>query len=207
MEAIPTATKAKLREAEFFLVKMHDLQNVQEEFIYCLNAFLSAARSVPDYLLEDYNVKYSLQIPLSDKLHADTFERRAKKLGNQDAISFIRWWKDKVKALMENPIFSLLTNKRHIAVHRTQIRPDLVKIDMHEHITISASIKIETYNKDGKLVQTYKSPEQPPPKPGKSEVHSDWFFSENEKEPIISVCKKYLDMMRKIVAEAELRFP
>jgi len=197
----------KLREAEYFLGKMRET-SAQEVFKFNLSAFLSAARSVPDYLLEDYNIKYSLQIPLTEKLYSDTFEDRAKQTGNLVALSFIQWWKHKIDALNLDPIWSLLTNKRHINVHRDLVRPDRAEVKIQETIRASESLRIEKYDKDGKLTEIYESPkEEQPPKPIESEVSVNWFFSEYDKEPIISVCEKYLDMMKKFVEEAEQKFP
>jgi hypothetical protein len=198
----------KLEEAEYFLTKMREIRPDQEEFSFNLSAFLSSARSVPDYLLEDYNVKYSLQIPLTDELYPRTFEEKAKQAGNQTAISFIKWWGQKKVTLMNDPIGSLLSDKRNIDIHRTHVKPDLTKIEIRETITASVSIRIAKYDKEGKLIEISESPEEPPkPKPEEREVSAAWFFKEYDKEPVIPVCEKYLQMMKDFVSEAEQKFP
>ncbi len=38
-------------------------------------------------------------------------------------------------------------------------------------------------------------------------VRVGWFFKEYDKEPVLVVCEKFLNIMRKFVDEAEARFP
>jgi len=102
----------------------------------------------------------------------------------------------------------LLTNKRHIDVHRTQIKPDLAKIEVRDTITLSESVRVEKYDTEGKLIEISESPKEPPkPKPKESEVSVAWFFKEYDIEPVISVCEKYFQMMKDFVEEAEQNFP
>lgn len=201
--------KDKLKEAEDFLekIKKYYQQEVRDEFLFDLSAFLSSVRSVPDYLLEGYNLKYSLNIPLSDKLYPSTFEKEAKQSHNSDAILFIKWWKNYIKNLQTDPIFSLLKSKRDISIHRKQIKPDLAKLEIKETIHLSDSIKIQKYDQEGRLIETFESEIKDVPKAEKSEVTFNWFFSEYEREPVINVCEKYLNIMKKFVKEAELKFP
>lgn len=197
----------KLEEAEYFLTKMCEIRPDQKEFLFNLSSFLSAARSVPDYLLEYFNIKYSLQIPLAEKLYPDTFEKRAKQTGNLFALSFIQWWKQKMAVLANDPMWALLTNKRHIDVHRTHAKPDLAKLRVTETITSTASIRIEKYDKEGKLIEIFESPKElVKPKPKEREASVVWFFREYDKEPVISACEKYLQMMKDFVKEAEQKF-
>jgi hypothetical protein len=72
----------KIVEADYFLDKITNA-TTREDFIPNLSAFLSSARSIVDYLLEDYNVKFGLQISLNDKLYPSTFKEMAKKKNNQ----------------------------------------------------------------------------------------------------------------------------
>jgi ABC-type tungstate transport system permease subunit len=61
-----------------------------------LKAFLSTARGIPDYILEDYNNNFGLDIPLTDDsgqlqniLNPVTFRKEAKSKNNQEALKFI----------------------------------------------------------------------------------------------------------------------
>lgn len=205
------SAKQKLEEAEFFLDKLHGLQSLpqdldkQTESKYYLAAFLSAAVSVLDYLLEDYNAKFSLNIPLTEKLYAETFQKAARKANNQPALSFIQWWKKEKKLLENGPIGRLLVGKRHINIHRVQTKPDLAKIVVRESIHISESVEAKLF-RDGKLVETRKSAEQPSPSRKETEVAFNWFFSEYPDEPVLTVCEKFLLGLTSLVLEAERRF-
>ena len=64
----------KIEEAEYFLDKIKNAKK-REVFIPNLSAFLASSRSIADYLLEDYNLTFGLQISLNDKLYPNTFEK------------------------------------------------------------------------------------------------------------------------------------
>jgi len=72
------------------------------DFKHELGAFLSVIRSVPEHLLEDYNVKYSLNIPDEKKLIKE-FQTEAERLDNKAALKFFEWWKKEMKKLRKGP--------------------------------------------------------------------------------------------------------
>ena len=203
--------KQKFSEAEFFLEKLHGLQSLpqdldkQTESKYYLAAFLSAAVSVLDYLLEDYNTKLSLNIPLTEKLYPEKFEEAAKRTNNQPALLFIQWWKKEKKALENDTIGELIIGKRHINTHRLQTKPDLAKIVASDSISISDSVEVKLF-RDGKLVETRKSAEQPTQSQKKAETTFDWFFVEYPNEPVLTVCEKLLSKLARLIVEAEQSF-
>jgi len=203
--------KQKINEAEFFLEKLQGLQSLpqdldkQTESKYYLAAFLSAAVSVLDYLLEDYNTKLSLNIPLTEKLYPEKFEEAAKRTNNQPALLFIQWWKKEKKALENDTIGELLIGKRHINTHRLQTKPDLAKIIASDSIPMSDSVEVKLF-RDGKLVETRKSAEQPTQSQKKAETTFDWFFVEYPNEPVLIVCEKLLSKLTRLIAEAEQSF-
>ena len=203
--------KQKINEAEFFLEKLQGLQllpqdlNKQTESKYYLAAFLSAAVSVLDYLLEDYNTKLSLNIPLTEKLYPEKFEEAAKRTKNQPALLFIQWWKKEKKALENDTIGELLIGKRHINTHRVQTKPDLAKIIASDSIPISDSVEVKLF-RDGKLVETRRSAEQPTQNQKKAETTCDWFFVEYPNESVLTVCEKLLSKLTRLIAEAEQSF-
>lgn len=206
------SAKAKLEEAKFFLEKLHGLQSlpqdldIQRESHCYLSAFLPTAVSVIDYLLEDYNTNFSLNILPTKKLYPKTFERAAKETGNQAALQFFQWWRKEKKALENDPIGKLLIGKRHVDVHRMQTKPDLAKIGVKDYIHVSGSVVVRKFQ-EGKEVEIYRSPEQPSPSPKATETTFDWFFSEYPDEPIITVCDKFLDRLTSLILEAEQKFP
>lgn len=185
--------KEKLSEATFFLEKIHaPFKNAKQGTAIILtkdalkawksylSAFLTSMRSIPDYLLEDYNVKYSLSISLTEKLYPETFLERVKQLEDTNkrhkALNFLKWWKIKMKEMKEDPSCSFLIKLRDISVHRQQVQPDTIKV------TLFAS-------KNG----TQSRP---------SIVHG-WFFESYEDEDVLTMCNKYFAMMKKFVEEAD----
>lgn len=74
----------KIIFAEYFLEKIKNAKN-REDFLPNLSAFLSEACSIPEYLLEDANIKFSLGISLKDKI-LNVFSNRA--IGNKRHKSF-----------------------------------------------------------------------------------------------------------------------
>lgn len=206
------SAKGKLEEAKFFFEKLRGLQSVpqdldtQWESYYYLSAFLSAAVSVIDYLLEDYSGRFSLNIPLTEKLYPDTSENEAKRTGNQAALQFLQWWRMGKNTLGNDPIGKLLIGKRHIDIHRVQTKPDLARIEIKHTLPMSGSLGIKVFH-EGKLVETRKTPEQHPPRPKATEATFDWFFTEYPDEPVITVCAKFLDKLTNLASEAEHNFP
>jgi hypothetical protein len=88
----------KIEEAEYFLDKIKKATE-RKDFIPNLSAYLCATRSIPDYLLEDYNVKYGLKISLDKTLNKDVFEEVARKRNNPNAIAFIKGHNNNYKKL------------------------------------------------------------------------------------------------------------
>jgi len=207
------SAKQKLQEAKFFLEELRDFlqslpQDSPTQMKSCnyLSAFQSAAVSVIDCLLEDYNVKFSLHIPLTERLDPNIFEREAKRASNEAALGFLKWWKERKGSLKDDPLGKLLIGKRHINIHRVQTKPDLLKIKIGGNLPSSGSLGIKHFCQD-KLVETCKSPEQPPTRPKTRETTFGWFFSDYPDEPVITVCDKFLDRLTTLVSEAERRFP
>jgi len=183
----------KLSEAAFWLEKIHApfkdvkegtaiilIKDALKAWKSYLSAFLTSMRSIPDYLLEDYNVKHSLGIHLTDKLYPETFLERVNRLKDTNerhrALNFLKWWKTKMKEMKEDPICSFLIKLRDISVHRQQIQPDTIKVTLF----------------------TSKDSEQSKP----AIVHG-WFFKGYEDEDVLKMCDKYFAIMKKFVEEAE----
>jgi len=110
----------KIEEAKYFLDKIKKATE-RKDFIPNLSAYLSATRSIPDYLLEDYNVKYGLKISLDKTLNKDIFEEVARRRNNPNAIAFIKSYNNNFKKLTRDKIAKLLLTKRNIRVHRTDL--------------------------------------------------------------------------------------
>jgi hypothetical protein len=157
----------KIEEAECFLDKITQALT-RKDFIPNLSAFLSATRSIPDYLLEDYNTKLGLNIPLTEKLYIDTFSDEAINQGNQIAQRFIIEYKTQLNNIYNDPLGKLLTTKRNISIHRTGVPiQGRFKRVIHETINISDSVSIEVRDKYGNL----KMRSEPTKSEKKPELH------------------------------------
>ena len=88
----------KIIFAEYFLKKIRDAKN-REDFLPNLSAFLSETYSIPEYLLEDANVKFGLCIPLEDRILK---EFSGKAAGNKETQSFFSTYKGKYKKLSQD---------------------------------------------------------------------------------------------------------
>ncbi len=181
--------------------------DAEKEIQDCLETFLSVSVSVPEYLLHDFNLKFGLNIPLTEKRFRHEFQSKAKRTGNQTALQFICWWGKQMDLLRKDPIGGLLIGKRHIARHRTQVILDLTKIAVRLTISVpKISYKVEVFQ-GGKLLETSRSAEQPAPSPKKTEITSGRFFSEHPDESIVTVCEKFLAKLANFVSTAEQKFP
>lgn len=117
----------KIEEAEFFLNKIKKYYNCFPESNYYLSAFLTSSRSIPDYLLEEYQIKYNLGISLDVSDLRNQFIKKATKLNNHDAIDFYHWFKKKLNYIStEDNIGSIFVKNRNLNTHRTPTRSAIV---------------------------------------------------------------------------------
>jgi len=197
----------KLKEALYHLRNMEQTYTTDEEhFIYELNCFLIALRSIPDVLLEDLNEKYGLGISLDEKLTPQVFKRKAKELNKTDALRFIKWWEERVNSIKEDRYGSVLFRKRNISVHRRVVTPDSAQITLMEIIHLVDSVSIKVYDESGNLIR-----EEKPPPPTTQAVENippkvDWFFKEfkeDSQENVLDVCRKLFQMFKDFVTEAK----
>ena len=170
----------KIDEAKYFLDKIKKATD-RKDFIPNLSAYVSATRSIPDYLLEDYNVKYGLKISLDKRLNKDIFEEVARRRNNPNAIAFIKGYNNNFKKLTRDKIAKLLLTKRNIRVHRT---------DLPLQKNISASI-IENVGKRSAI----------------SNTKVKWLFDDYTEADVIEVCKEFLGLMIDFVKNVTTKFP
>ena len=102
------AVQQQIRDAEYFL-EIIRIKYTHDEMRPNLKAFLSIARGIPDYILEDYNNNFGLDIPLVDDtgqrqniLTSGTFRKEAKDKNNQEALKFIDFFITNLRTLRTN---------------------------------------------------------------------------------------------------------
>jgi hypothetical protein len=170
----------KIEEARYFLDKIKKATE-RKDFIPNLSAYLSATRSIPDYLLEDYKVKYGLKISLDKTLNKDIFEEVARKRNNPNAIAFIKGYNNNFKKLKRDKIAKLLLTKRNIRVHRT---------DLPLQKNVNESI-MENVDKHSTISNTTVK----------------WLFDDCKEADVIGVCKEFLRLMNDFVKDVTTKFP
>ncbi len=194
----------KLKEAEYWLETLKKTDPNRKEFRYHLGAFLSAIRSIMDYLLEDYNRKFSLGFSLDEKLYPNEFEKKAKQLGHKDALNFIRWWKKKLDDLKKDRTVGPLITKRHVYIHRQPV-PLSAEIEVTNIVTTRAEIFV--HDKDGRIKAHNKSEDDTEQNyKNSNKVNVEWFFDKDGKMPVIPVCEKCLNIMKNVIDETKQKF-
>ena len=204
----------QINDAEYFLRILRDKYS-RDELRPNLTAFLAISRGVIDHLLEEYNVKFGLNIPLETKLFNDTFKEVAKRQSNQTALEFLKFYKSEFNALANTTIGGLMLGKRGLmlgkrglmlgkrdaAMHR--IPPPLsghFSVYIQESIHFDENIGSIKTDKDGKIRQESQSfsPGQNKRKdendPSSSKTEVKWFFSDYPNKEVADICREFLDL-------------
>ena len=152
------AVQQQIRDAEYFL-EIIRIKHTHDEMRSNLKAFLSIARGISDYILEDYNNNFGLGIPLTDDsgqrqniLNPGTFRKEAKNKNNQEALKFIDFFDDEFKNLKNESVVKLLFEKRNITIHSTDpsVRGE-IQATIIEKIQISESVSYIVRDRDGNI--------------------------------------------------------
>ncbi len=174
------AVKEKIDEAKYFLDKIIKTTE-RKDFIPNLSAYLCSTRSIPGYLLEDYNVKYGLEVSLYQRLNKKIFEKVAMKRKNSNAMAFIKGYNTRFKKLKRDKIAELLLTKRNIKVHRTNFP-----------LNKNASFSI-IENVDKRITI--------------SKTTAKWYFDDYKEADVIEVCKEFLRLMSIFVNDITSKYP
>jgi hypothetical protein len=200
-----------LEDATAYFQKMTESasRSEQTEFELSLRAFLAATRSIPDHLLEEYNVKFGFNIPLLDRNFRNSFCQKVIADPHKQVKDFLSFWDRQMKTIQDDPHnpVNLLWSKRNIQIHRVSVRPDLVKVGVIETLTISDSVRVEKYNVQGELVGVSVSPPTPHEQSSSIPATIDWYFKDHDSEPILVLSEKALVVLKSFVDEAHTRFP
>jgi hypothetical protein len=188
----------KLKEARHFLDKLKNLNKGSEKFIFNLSAFLTAWRSVIDIMLYDYIEKY-FGFSREEYFKVRDFEIAAKVSGNQNAISFCKWWKKQINILNKNPLWA----KRNITVHKGR-PPIKINLFLQESIAMISGIAVSAAPGTSVSIETqWPGPKiEPPTAVVGRELHFDDFPTKD----IIDVCEEGFLQVKDMVDEAEKKF-
>jgi hypothetical protein len=97
------------------------LRKKPEQYTFYLRGTLATLRCIPDYLLEEFNQEFSLEVPLDNQLDIESFRNRALETGNRKATKFIRIFQKKWQKLLADPEVELLlgqSGERNLIIHR-----------------------------------------------------------------------------------------
>jgi hypothetical protein len=169
----------KIVEAEYFLDKIHKASE-RKDFNPNFNAFLSAAKSIFDYLLEDYNTKYKLGI---QRNYSNNFEKAACKKRNLDALKFIDNYNREKSKIESDKLMNFLLEKRNITVHKQNT-------NFQKNVSVSIMDNIEKRNT-------------------KSETKFIWLFDDKDYKQtnVVESCQKLLKSMKEFVRKLKSNFP
>jgi hypothetical protein len=173
-------TEDKLQEANFFYNKMRESIDFPLVFCNYLSAFLSASRSVLQYILGEIQKK--------------------KKVNEK------QWYDD---TMSQSPVLTFFKDKRDVNIHKNPIEVKKgIGIALQETISISEAISVEITDNKGNVKNKYFSESQPQnsalkDKPVIKIVYgfNDWPGEEN----VLILCKKYLDELNQVVREGKAR--
>lgn len=182
----------------------------RREFELSLRAFLCILQSIPDHLLEEYNVRFGFNIPLSDRHFLSSFSRKAKADSRREVTAFFAFWSQETKSMRSDPQnpLSCLFSKRHIQIHRLPVKSDLAKLGVSDgSIKVIESAIVHKYNSKGELVSTSHNSSSTVNQPSASNPQVDWYFKDYDRAPILQLCEGGMNKMRVFVEAAHTRFP
>jgi RNA polymerase subunit RPABC4/transcription elongation factor Spt4 len=209
----------KILGAEYHLKNMKNYYITDEKsFIYELEAFVTKISSIPDALLEDYNLKFGLGIGLDERNFRRAFGEKVKILSDkktqEKAENFLNWWKAQKAKFESDPLVKVFFDKRHISIHRTELRADLKKIALTETINVEGTVKVIKRDKygniydDGSLDKTESEKSKLiSPKPKTDDSKTEWCFKDYPSENILDASQKLLEIMKQFVLDAKAKFP
>src|SRR5574340_1037066 len=203
--------ETKIAEVERWFKKIErSYPNEQLELRDNVNAFLNAINSIPDHLLEDYNIKFNLAIPLNTTSFRREFANRVKQSNDPVLSEFYSWFEAKRKFVeKEDKICSTLSQKRHVNTHRFTTAPTINTAQFHFSIPLMEprlqhmEPRLPPYTKSGSKVIKIRS--KRPKKitritlqPDSSSL--DIFFEELNEVNVKDACKHMLYTMKNLVA-------
>ena len=168
--------KKKLEEAKYFYSKMIEEQRHRENFTYNLSAFLSSARSVLLYALDETKTKSGGQQWYDNCISASNI------------LGFFRDKRD----------INIHTEPIQPQAH--------YKLELSETIHLSGSISITVTDKDGNIKQQYSSnkPEPLPKKESQTPAvmqikykFNGWVGSED----VLTLCQMYIQELENLIKD------
>jgi len=194
-------TRNKLEEAKYFLDNLPTVRENSNGFRCNLSAFLNAWRSLLDVMLYDFDEFYNLGFTREVEMNDKEFHAVAKALGNEEALGFIRWWRQKQGMLKNSPLWEQRIINFHRGGTNIQNYSAVVSGSGGNSSTISPAVRTVPLPDDSALKGLV-------PQMTIAVVAEirDWYFSEFPDKSIVEICSRaYLELVE-IVQEAEREF-
>lgn len=184
----------KIKEAEFFLTKVIENYNEFPFVEYYFHAFVTSTRSITDYLLEDYNVKYDLKIPDGEPDFRKKFREKAYSIGGE-ILKFDKWHDRQITRIKSDTLGSDLWDKRNFIIHRGGEKLDNFSQrfahEMGKDIPKGMAIGIQSH--DGEPIRFLPT----------TVIYTKGLAWVDLKE----ACERFLSLMKEIVLESHRQFP
>lgn len=204
-------SKDKIHESDYNFMKLQKMENkLSQEYIYEFNCFLSSTKSIFDHLLEDYNIKYNLGIPL----HVDirkAFHEKAK--SNSNAKKFIQWFEKEYTKIRSDSQYGFLLKERNITIHRRTPKLDKFVIkgkgfSISAKANESTDVRINAFQFPpiGIITTTNKETGEKTEKTMNVEATSECYLKGNPNQPIDIICQALLERIKKFVSDADNQF-
>ena len=192
-------TRKKLAEAKYFLDFLPKHQQEEKTFVYNLDAFLGAWRSVLDIMLYDFAEHYCLGFTREADMNDREFYAVAEVLKRADAKEFIKWWRKKQEKLSNE----LLWGKRNVSFHRGSVG---IEYNYFGYGTGSASGTITFVTAISNYVPSKIGGAVSPHTLSTFIGPQFWSFSDFPNENLVDKCKEGYAKLEEIVKEAETTF-
>lgn len=171
------SAERKAREAERHLKGLGEALGDQEAFEDHLSAFLSAARSVIDFLRTEYSKVKGFRV----------------------------WMRGELRRLHGDVDVGFMFRKRILVVHVQYPTTNLEgEVSYAVDVVLVDGAHIERVH-DGEVVESrdYAPPPKEPQTEGSPTVTHRRFFADRPDEDVVSLCRAFLDRLRQVVEEAE----
>lgn len=188
-----------IKETEYGIRRMKE---DAQPFDFYLKGTLVCLKGALDYLLEEYNSKYSVGIGEKDFLDAGRFRDRVNGK-NPKAEAFTDEYDREKKKLLADPKCEKLLGtrgSRDIVVHRKQLEK---KVAMRAYEDRTMVMNIVTRDAKGNDIGTISPPLQPVPV-GSPEVV--YFLSDWPNDDVCSLCEYTLGELKKLIGTLRSKF-
>jgi hypothetical protein len=176
-----------------------------DPFDFYFKATLVCLKGILDYVLEEYNIKYSVGISDSENLDVGHFESKVKSCKNPSALPFIASYKvEKARLLADPKCGKLLAShgSRDIAIHRKEL-PKKAAVTLYD--SVSASVHIVARDAKGNVIGTSDS--QPRPEKLNPPSRGQYFLQDWSNDDIPTLCEYTLNALKGFVRTLKTKYP